>query len=290
MLTCAAVMAQDRDEPAEDPGTEARAPEAVERDLRDVEGRIEALEGELRELQEQRLRLQGVIGDEDVELGREDALELIVGESEERLDDAVVELEELEQMDEEDLEDTAAWREWRRRRMAYLRRVAALERRIQALDDADQLDRAQELLLELQQLETRWWMVEEPRLSRAVELEEMENAALQYDDPRLFRMVRRLREVYEEDVDRAEQLYGLWLERSEQQLTMDATARQFWSRASVLRRHMEQDEEGEDIDLEERAEDPFGHNEDLIEEMDDDIPERDLEDNVEDEDEEEMEG
>jgi hypothetical protein len=130
--------------------------------------------------------------------------------------------------------------------MEFLEQTVQVEQRIQDLEGADDLPRARELLMELEQLETRWWMVDEPRLSRAVELEEMENTALELDDPELFRMVRQARRAHERDVEMARQLYEAWERRAETERGLDTTARQFWSRASVLRRHADEDDD-EDV-------------------------------------------
>jgi hypothetical protein len=106
-------------------------------------------------------------------------------------------------------------------------------------------------------------MLEEPRLSRRIELERMEEIALEVDDPDLFQLVRRAREEAEEDVEAARELYELWLQRAEGERGLQRTTREFWRRAAAMGRE-------DEVDLEELSEEADPAEGELIEEMQED--------------------
>jgi hypothetical protein len=257
LALAAPVRAQEEEGEVREGGAVAEVAEgvaAIRAELTDVEQQIKALEERLIDLEQKRIILEDRLAGERKETEAEMTLRAIKADSAERLAAHEAELDELKEREtNEDEPVGVAWKEYAENRREHLRTAADIERRIQELEGPEAIERAEELLWQLERHDTHWWMVSEPKHGRAVELEEMENAALARDEKALFELIRKVRAAHLEDVERGQKLYELWLERARSDREVGKMIQAFWGFVESAEEKQEAQGAGERPDLRPRS-------------------------------------
>lgn len=120
----------------------------------------------------------------------------------------------------------------RREMLATMREEAAAQakvaRQVLALEGADGLDKAHNLLFEWEAVQTRRRMIDEPKLLWAAEIAEMvEAAAGRGNPPKALELIEQAKAIREQAVADAEKLYDLWLARAKAERKLRALQREF---------------------------------------------------------------
>ena len=171
--------------------------------------------------------VRDVDADESVEESTDTAAELqdLHAESRGRIADADDELADLEA---EAPAETPAAKAFDQARRQLLQKRSALDRAILAIDDMAQLERAWELVAQVEELDVEWDLVLQPGLHSALTMEEMQTQLKQKADPQQRELVKKLKTLQEEDARARKQEFELLKARQTRAAAMDALIDEFW--------------------------------------------------------------
>jgi len=210
--------------------------------------RAAEIEAKIRELQEEHDRLLGQAELAELAAERQEEFRDIQAETKESLVELREELEETRgELDEEE----GAWRELALARIKNIRERIAICGRILKLPDPTSLPMARKLQRGMEVADTMWWMVIEPKIVGAAELEGMVDTVREHgNDADLVALMQQFREAYKADVAASEKQFKLWLGRQEGRDKSERLTDAFHLRAEQL--------EGKEAADERRFEEPPG--------------------------------
>jgi hypothetical protein len=223
---------------------EAEAPAKAEEARR----RAAEIEAKIRALQDEHDRLLGQAELAELAAERQEEFKNIQTETREYLLELREELEETRgELEEED----GAWRALALARIKNIRERIAICERILKLPDPSTLPMARKLQRTMEVADTMWWMVIEPKIVGAAELEDMVDTVREHgNDADLVALMQQFREVYKADAVAAEKQFRLWLGRREGRDKTERLTEAFHLRAGQL--------EGKEAVDERRFEEPPG--------------------------------
>lgn len=146
-------------------------------------------------------------------------------ESQGRIQEAEDQLADLEAEGPAETPALKAFAETQRR---HLQKRTSLDKAILAIEDAAQLDRARQLVAQVNELEVEWDMVLAPGLNNAVAIEEMETQLGKKGNQNQREIVQKLKLLQKEDATARSQEFELFKARQLRTAAMDAMVGEFW--------------------------------------------------------------
>ena len=154
----------------------------------------------------------------------QEELEGLRSESQERIQDGDDEIAELKA----EAPDTPALKALAGARLKHLEKRKTLDRRILAVRDDAELDKAWEIWEKVSELETEWEMVLEPSLQSAVTIEEMESRLKEQDNKKQRDILSQLKLLQKEDAVGRQQEFELSKARKVREKAMESLVDKFW--------------------------------------------------------------
>jgi hypothetical protein len=126
---------------------------------------------------------------------------------------------------------------------AYVNACRAVDLQVRALDGAHSLQRARELLEELEVLHAEYEMVTEPRLSAAARMQEMAHVAAELDNEDCLAILKELEGAQAEHLKATRESFELWKRQRAQRRQLEVMAKRFWQEVEQTKHEGHEDVE-----------------------------------------------
>jgi hypothetical protein len=205
----------------------ARAEEqeaAADKPANEIRGKIEAVEARIADLQQQKEALERQAGEAERLAHQRQELAEYREQSRERTRDVE---ERIAEIGREEPPATAARRALVEGRLKFLNARKALDARILAIENVAALEQARQVRTQIDEMETEWDLVANPRLERAVAIEEMEEKLKEEGDAVKQGIVERLKQLLEKDGESRRLEFELRKGRHEREKAWDRMVEEF---------------------------------------------------------------
>jgi hypothetical protein len=186
--------------------------------------KIDEVDSKIADLERQKEALQ--LQKQQAELREEprEKLEELRTKSRERISEAEERLAEIEKEDAPETPATRALVEGRRK---FLGDRNALDRKLLAIGGDTALELTEQMGVEIDNLETEWRLVLEPRLDSAATLENLEEDLAKEDSAQKRAILEKLKQLAQKDAEGRPQEFALAKAREERERTWDKLVHEF---------------------------------------------------------------
>ena len=204
--------------------------EQIDQELYEVDQQIGSLERkkeELEQIAEQARHLADL----------KEELQMIQNKSSESIRDYERQIAEMKEEDEyeqqkaemnKDEYKSSEQQAFRQTNISHLVACRNLHKQILAINDVSELAKAGELMARIDELNTEWWMILEPKYSFDIRIKDMKNFAREEGSREQHNILKKLNQLHEEDMANRQKEFDLFKERRKNESTIEAMIMKFW--------------------------------------------------------------